>query len=317
MSIEQRGSIEQSITWTGDGKKARRNEIYFCTEGETLSQVLSQNGFPSPGTPFPDIDGLFCSEVELKQEREGSTSKITAACTYTEGSRINLQIGGISYEKAFDFRVSPIENKVPFLFAYDKVDSSGKPVTPVCSSAGEFFNLETTAITLLLRFSYYIRSFQPEWILSMTDTINRSSVRVCGIGISEGCGLLRSVCAEGVNINGNDVIQVNIELEVNPSGFRRSVPDKGYYCMNNGLFSRVCMGISKHTDLIYYAPMEKMLEFRKDNSPILPVEDPVWLDGTGKLYGLQGQIPTPQMRTFQEKRSADWGILSLPAANPW
>lgn len=317
MSIEQRGSIEQSITWSNDGKKARRNEIYFCTEGETLSQVISQSSFPVPGSKFPGMNELICNEVELKQERDGKTSKITASCFYREPKGASISIGGIPYGKAFDFRVSPIENKIPFLFSYDTVDSSGNPTNPVCNSAGEFLNLETTKITMLLRFSYYIRSFEPEWILSLTDTINKSSVRVCGIGISEGCGLLRSISAEGTTVGGTDVIQVNIELEIDPSGFRRSVPDKGYYCMDEGIFSRVCSTISKYSENVYYASFEKIIENRKDDCPVLPVEDPVWLNGSGQVYGIQGKISNPIFVTFQEKRSADWGVLSLPSGNPW
>ena len=185
------------------------------------------------------------------------------------------------------------------------------------TSAGEFFNLETTAITMLLRFSYYIRSFEPEWILTLTDTVNRNSIRVCGIPIPDGCGLLRSISAESASADSKDVIQVNIELEINPSGFRRSVPDKGYYCMSQGLFSRICVGIAKHSGLVTYGPMEKMVQIRKENAPLLPTEDPVWLDGSGNLFPLQSMPSKPPMRTFLEKRSTDWGVLSLPSGNPW
>lgn len=319
MSIERRGSIDQSITLNGEKKRAKRNIIYFCSAGEPLSDVISQKDFPVLGSEFPEVPGLYCSEIILHPERDGKKVKVTAECTYSErdGNGVNVVLGGMDYGKAFQFRVSPVETKVPFLFSYDTVDSEGHPTTPVCSSAGEFFNLETTAITMLLRFSYYIRSFEPEWILNLTDTTNRKAVRVCGIGIKEGCGLLRSISAETAENKGKTVIQVNIELEVNPSGFRRSVPNRGYFCLSDGVYTRICSGISQYTNTMYYAPLEKLISVRKEETPILPVDEPAWLDNTGKVRSSQTMMKKPPILTFQEKRSTDWSILSLPSGNPW
>ena len=317
MSIEQRGTIEQSITLSKDSKKAKRNIIYFCSNGESLSDVMNTSDFPVIGAQFPGISGLYCSEIILKPERDGKKSRVSAECIYTAAERnINLP-EGVEYGKAFDFKVSPIETKVPFLYSYDKVDSNGRPAKPVCSSAGEFFNLETTEITMLIRFSYYIRSFTPEWILDLTNTTNRKAIRVCGIGIGEECGLLRTLSAESVEINGDTEIQVNVELEINPAGFLRKVPNRGYFCFDGTRYSRVCYGVSKYNGYTLYAPFVQLLDDRKEDTPIMPVDDPVWLDSAGRVHQTQSAEQNTMLLSFKEKRSADWSVLALPEQNPW
>jgi hypothetical protein len=61
----------------------------------------------------------------------------------------------------------------------------------------------------------------------------------------------------------------------------------------------------------------KLLDERKDDTPIMPVDDPVWLDQGGNVTTLQRAQQNSIKLSFQEKRSADWSILSLPAGNPW
>ena len=317
MSIEYRGTVEHSVTLAGGTKKGKRTFVYFCSEGERLSEVTKVSGFPEIGAAFPGISGLYCNEITLKPERNGKNIKVLVECHY--GSPVG-SVGiteEVDYGKPFNFKVLPIETKVPFLYAYDEVDSNGKAAKPVCTSAGEFFNLETTEITLLVRFSYYIRSFSPEWIPELCNTTNKRSIRVCGIGISEGCGLLRSLSAEGVQVNDETVIQVNVELEINPAGFRRVVPNRGYFCWNGKSYSRICYGISKYTSDIMYAPMTLLLEDRQDDTPIMPVDDPVWIDPMGYVLPSQRAQQNKTMVSFQEKRSADWAVLSLPSGKPW
>ena len=218
MSIEFRGTIEHSVTLSGNSKKGKRSFLYFCSDGESIPDVLESSGFPSIGDSFPGISGLYCKEIVLKPERSGKKVKVLAECIY--GASVGspgLENNEIDYGKPFHFKVLPIETKVPFLYSYDEIDAAGRPIKPVCSSAGEFFNEETTVITLLVRFSYYSKSFSPELITELCNTTNSSLIRVCGIGINEGCGLLRSLSAESVEINGKQEIQVNAELEINPA----------------------------------------------------------------------------------------------------
>ena len=317
MSIEYRGTVEHSVTLSGESKKGKRSFLYFCSDGETLADVISFRGFPSVGEQFPEIPGLYCKDISLKPERSGKKVKVLVECTYGTLSAGTVSMEEIDYGTPFNFKVLPIETKVPFLYSYDETDTNGRAVKPVCSTAGEFFNLETTEITLLIRFSYYIRSFSPEWILKLCNTTNRKMIRVCGIGIKEDCGLLRSLSAESVKVNDKMKIQVNVELEVNPSGFRRLVPNRGYFCWNGKSYGRVCYGISKHTDDIVYAPMVDLLEVRKDETPIMPVDDPVWLDTSGDVQPSQQAQQNDQLLSFREKNSADWSVLSLPSGKPW
>ena len=317
MSIEYRGTVEHSVTLSGDSKKGKRSFLYFCSDGEALAEVMSARNFPSVGEPFPEIPGLYCKEIALKPERSGKKVKVLVECSYGTSSSGTVSISGIDYGKPFNFKVLPIETKVPFLYSYDETDSKGRAAKPVCSTAGEFFNLETTEITLLVRFSYYIRSFSPEWILKFCNTTNRKMIRVCGIGINEDCGLLRSLSAESVKVNDETVIQVNVELEINPAGFRRIVPNRGYFCWNGKSYSRVCYGLSKHTEDVIYAPMVRLLEDRKDETPIMPVDDPVWLDSSGDVEYSQRAQQNDKLLSFQEKNSTDWSVLSLPSGKPW
>lgn len=317
MSIEQRGIVEHSVTLTDDGRKAKRNIVYFCTDGESLSQVMNSPGFPKIGSEFPEISGLYCKEIILKPERDGRKSKVLAECNYGTVSTGTASEEEFSYGKAFQFKVLPVETKVPFYYSYDKVDAEGRPIKPVCSSAGEFFDLETTEITMLLRFSYYARSFSPEWILNFCNTTNKKTIRVCGIEIKKDCGLLRSLCAEGVEINGKTEIKVNVELEVNPSGFLRIVPNRGYYCWTGTHYSRICYGISKTTQEIHFASMKNMLEERDENAPVIPVDSPAWLNSDGSVRIMQTSLLNGPLLSFREKRSTDWSALSLPGGKPW
>lgn len=317
MSIEYRGTVEHSINLSGTSKKGKQSFLYFCTDGEGLADVVKVKDFPSVGEPFPGISGLYCKEITLKPERFGKKSKVLVECSYETISGGTVSVEHVDYGKPFNFKVLPIETKVPFLYSYDETDSNGNASKPVCSSAGEFFNLDTTVITLLVRFSYYIRSFSPGWILDLCNTTNNRAIRVCGIGINEGCGLLRSLCAESVTVNNETVIQVNVELEINPRGFLRLVPNRGYFCWNGSTYSRICYGVSKDTDKITYAPIESLLNSRKESTPIMPVDDPVWLDAGGNVIQSQRAQQNKQLLSFREKRSMDWSILSLPSGNPW
>ena len=317
MSIDYRGTVEHSIILSGTSKKGKRTFLYFCSDGEGLAQVAKVKDFPVIGEAFPGIPGLYCNEILLKPERSGKKSKVLVECSYETLSSGTVSVGGVDYGKPFNFKVLPIETKVPFLYSYDETDSKGNAAKPVCSSAGEFFNLETTEITLLVRFSYYIRSFSPGWILELCNTTNKRTIRVCGIGIDEGCGLLRSLCAESVTVDEETVIQVNVELEINPRGFLRQIPNRGYFCWNGSTYSRICYGVSKDTGKISYAPMESLLNSRKESTPIMPVDDPVWLDAGGYVIQSQRAQQNKQQLSFQEKRSADWSVLSLPSGNPW
>ena len=317
MSIEYRGTVEHSVTLSGESKKGKLSFLYFCSDGEGLAEVAKISDFPKIGASFPGIPGLYCNEIILKPERAGKKVKVLAECSYgtITGS---ISIGErVDYGTPFNFKVMPIETKVPFLYSYDETDSNGNPVHPVCSSAGEFFNLDTTEISLQIRFSYYIKSFSPEWILELCDTTNRRSIRVCGIGINEGCGLLRSLSAESVKINDETVIQVNVELEINHRGFRRTVPNRGYFCWDGSSYNRVCTGISKNTNKVMYAPMVNLLSERLEDTPVMPVDDPVWLTSAGTVNPEQRAPQNKLLLSFQERRSADWSILSLPTGKPW
>ena len=317
MSIEYRGTVEHSVTLTGGTKKGKRSFVYFCSNGESLSEVAKLSGFPEIGAAFPGISGLYCKEISLKPERDGKNVKVLVECLYESPAGSTIPNDKADYGKPFHFKVLPIETKVPFLYSYDEVDSQGRAAKPVCSTAGEFFNLETTEITLLVRFSYYIRSFSPEWIPELCNTTNKRSIRVCGISIKEGCGLLRSLSAESANMNDETVIQVNTELEINPAGFRRLVPNRGYFCWNGKSFSRVCYGISKYTSEIMYDSMTNLLDDRKSDTPIMPVDEPVWIDSGGFVAQSQQAQQYKRILSFQEKRSSDWSILSLPTDKPW
>lgn len=317
MSIEHRGCIEQSFTVTEDSKSARRTEVFLCTDGEPLSNVLEHSGLPVIGDPFPGVSGVYCSNIVLKPERDGRKVKVLAECTYKSAVGGIVHSGESVYGKAFHFRVSPVETKVPFLYSYDRVDSSGNPVNPVCTTAGEFFDLETTAVTMLLRFSYYIRTFEPEWILNLTDTTNKRDMRICGLLIKEECGLLRSISAETAEVQNRSVIQVNAEIEVNPAGFLRKVQNRGYFSLYASNLCRVCYGISKVSEALFYAPLTEMLEKRMENTPIMPVDEPVWLDADGKAVNWQRASQNSLMLSFREKKSADWSVLSMPAGKPW
>ena len=317
MSIEYRGTVEHSVTLTGDSKKGKRSFIYFCSNGESLSEVTGMADFPEIGAAFPGISGLYCKEISLKPERDGKNVKVLVECHYGSLVGTGVSNDSIDYGKPFNFKVLPIETKVPFLYSYDEVDSNGRAAKPVCSTAGEFFNLETTEITLLVRFSYYIKSFSPEWIPELCNTTNKRSIRICGIGIKEGSGLLRNLSAESVTVNNETIIQVNTELEINPAGFLRLVPNRGYFCWNGKNYSRVCYGISKNTSEIFYAPLKMILANREDETPIMPVDDPVWIDSAGDVAQSQQAQKNQKILSFQEKRSADWSKLSFPTDKPW
>ena len=317
MSIERRGILEQSFVLTGETKKAKRSIVYFCDSGETLADVMKSPEFPVLGEVFSEIPGTYCSEILLKPENEGRKNKILVECTYSTVSGMADGEDSVDYGKPFFFKVFPVETKVPFLYSYDETDSEGRPVHPVCSTAGEFFDLETTAITMLARFSYYARSFNPEWILDYTDSTNQNEIKVCGILIRSGRGLLRSLSAERAMINGKPEIRVNVELEINPEGFLRYVPNRGYFCWDGNSYSRVCMGVSKLTNDTVYASVVQMLAERKEDSPIMPVDEPVWLDSTGNIDSAQRATKNAALLAFREKKSMDWSVLSLPSGQPW
>ena len=66
-----------------------------------------------------------------------------------------------------------------------------------------------------------------------------------------------------------------------------------------------------------YDSMTNLLDDRKSDTPIMPVDEPVWIDSGGFVAQSQQAQQYKRILSFQEKRSSDWSILSLPTDKPW
>lgn len=96
--------------------------------------------------------------------------------------------------KPTDISFTYPETTVAFTAAYndkgEQYDKNGNVLIPVVNSAGDPFSAETSARDMQVSFTFATKNWSPEMAMEYANTINAKEIKVLGIPISAGKGLL-------------------------------------------------------------------------------------------------------------------------------
>ncbi len=321
MAITYKGDISLGLSVNDSGQTLKRLMVFFCENGETISSLRTHRDFPVLGTAHPLHPSLKAASITVTPACDGKKNKYEVEVSYTSPRTVPVLTDTVQFDRPFNVTLSTIEKVVPFEFSYDLTDDSGRPVQPVVTTAGTAIPANTVQTSLLLKFSYRLRSFKPSWILETADTVNRSPVKVCGLDIPAECGLIKTVAAEIVSEDSsphNSVFQVDVSMEISPEGFLRTFPNRSVYFRGpNGNPARIYMAVDSLGNPVYGS--DKALSGIADaaSSPV-PVDEPLWLSASGQILSSQDITPGPDnFLRFREKRPHSWSQLSLPRTAAW
>lgn len=321
MAVTYKGEVNLGLTIDESGQSLKRLLVFFCENGESITKLRSHREFPALGDAHPEEPALKASAISVKPSCDGKKNKYEVEVSYTSSRAAAASSGGTPFNLPFNVTLSTIEKVVPFNFSYDLTNRDGQPIRPVVTAAGTAISASTVQSSLLLKFSYCLRSFKPSWILEVADTVNRTPVKVCGLDIQAECGLMKTVSAEIISGNGNSrdtVFQVDVSMEISQEGFLRTFPNRSvYFRSTSGNPSRIYMAVDSIGNPIYGS--DKTLSKTADaaSTPV-PVDEPLWLSASGKILSLQTITPGPEnFLKFKEKRPHSWSQLSLPRTAAW
>lgn len=319
MSISYKGDISLGLTIDKSGQTLKRLLVFFCEDGEGLTELRKHKLFPALGDAHPELSAFRASSIRTTPACDGRKNKYEVEISYTAASAASSS--GTVYNQPFDLTLSTIEKVVPFEFSYDLMNDANRPLRPVVTTAGTAISANTIQTSLLLRFSYNLRSFNPRWILEVADTVNKNPVKVCGLDIPAECGLIKTVAAEIVQEDGNSlnsIFRVDVAMEIAPDGFIRTFPNRSVcYRGANGNPVRIYTAVDSLGNPVFGSDKTIARIAAADSAPV-PVDEPLWLSASGKILAQQNITPGAEnFLRFKEKRPHSWAQLSLPATAAW
>lgn len=136
------------------------------------------------------------------EEDDGSSSSSSSSSNNSNSSPSTMAVSAITYD-IYDARM------------YKEGDKSMKNPTGTCRNAiGEPMYGIRKLRNLLIKFSYYSRKFEYDWITEYTGTVNESKIVICGIEIGKGNGLIKSLQADYDENRKRKKYKIDVEIEV-------------------------------------------------------------------------------------------------------
>lgn len=144
---------------------------------------------------------VFYSFGEIEED-DGSSSSSSSSSSNSNSSPSTMAVSAITYD-IYDARM------------YSKSDTSMKFPSATCRNAiGEPMYGIRKLRNLLIKFSYYSRKFDYDWITEYTGTVNKNSITICGIEIGKGNGLIKSLQADYDENRKRKKYKIDVEIEV-------------------------------------------------------------------------------------------------------
>ncbi len=319
MAVIYKGDVNLGLTIDDSGQSLKRVLVFFCGNGEDITELKNHREFPAIGDSHPSDSALKASSISVMPSCDGGKNKYEVEVAYTNAHALLPETVSEEFGQPFNLSLSTLEKVVPFEFSYDLVDSQNLPICPVVTSAGTAISASTVKTSLLLKFSYYLRTFKAAWILDVADTVNRNTIKVCGLDIPPECGLIKTIAAETVSgSSGTTFFQIDVSMEISTEGFLRTFPNRSvYYRGPNGNPTRIYMAVNSLGNPVYGS--DKALAECADASSIpVPVDEPLWLSASGEILSSQDITPAEEnFLRFKEKRPHSWSQLSLPRTGTW
>lgn len=136
------------------------------------------------------------------EEDDGSSSSSSSSSNNSNSSPSTMAVSAITYD-IYDARM------------YKKGDKSMKNPTDICRNAiGEPMYGIRKLRNLLIKFSYYSRKFEYDWITKYTGTVNANKIVICGIEIEKGGGILKSLQADYDETRKRKKYKIDAEIEI-------------------------------------------------------------------------------------------------------
>lgn len=319
MAVTYKGDVNLGLSIDDSGQTLKRVLVFFCENGEDITELRHHKDFPSIGDSHPSETGLKASAITVSPSCDGGKNKYEVEIEYSNALAVTSETDSSMFNQPFNLSLSTIEKVVPFEFSYDRVSADNQPLCPVVTSAGTAISASTVKTSLLLKFSYYLRIFKAAWILDVADTVNRNPIKVCGLDIPPECGLIKTISAESVSgANGESFFQVDVSMEISTDGFLRTFPNRSvYYRGPNGNPTRIYMAVNAAGNPIYGSDRDLAGKADSSSTPV-PVDEPLWLSTSGAILPSQNVAPGEEnFLYFKEKRPHSWSQLSLPQTGTW
>lgn len=171
---------------TAQDDKFRNNGHFNVPKGQALLQ-------------WDYIVSYSFGEIE---EDDGSSSSSSSSSSNSDTSPATMSVSVVTYD-IYDAKM------------YKKSDTSMKNPTDTCRNAIDepMYGIRKLR-NLLIKFSYYARRFDYEWITEYTGTVNKNDITVCGIKIKKGGGILKSLQADYDENRKRKKYKVDAEIEI-------------------------------------------------------------------------------------------------------
>lgn len=314
MSITYKGVLNKGANISSDGSLSTSMVlVYLFDAAENSVDILKQSQIPIIGQAHPSDQNLVVNTIACSDPMEGDTvkkAKYEVTVTYIRRQKVSVGQGGnrtVAPWKLppYNISVSPLEYVVAFQKAYTVGDLIGRPSKAVLNTANDPYEESTTRQNILLRFSYNLETFNSSWAADYSDTVNLSSVNIVDRYIDAKCGRIKNLSSSRqiVYDENGDVeyrfSQVDVEIEIARSIWKKEVLCRGLYFLNGGnkyrIYTDNAGNFGKQSDM---------------GANAVPVDEPQRLGPSGELY--TGADGTAYYQEFEDKKYLNWNPLSFP-----
>lgn len=136
------------------------------------------------------------------EEGDGSSSSSSSSSDNSSASPSTMSIATVTYD-VYDAKM------------YRSSDNFMQKPTGTCKNAiGEPMHSTRKLRNLVIKFSYYVRRFDYDWVTDYIGTINKDSITVCGVKIEKGTAIIKSIQADYDENRKRNKYKVDAEIEI-------------------------------------------------------------------------------------------------------
>lgn len=187
-----------------NGEATIHRYIFFEAESasEDAADILGMESFPQKNSAHPrhpsykyygnaQISPVSNSKKYWMADLEYSSSNPNAKDS--DGNTVTKDTKPWKL-KPTDIGFSYPETTMAFTAAYNssgkKYDKDGNVLVPVVNSAGDPYSVETSTRDLQMSFTFASKDWDPGYAIKYANTINAEEIKVVGVRIPAGCGML-------------------------------------------------------------------------------------------------------------------------------
>ena len=307
-----------------------RKFIFHFNGGESGVAVLNRTELPEINDSSPDDATLKVSSISVSEPMEGDgvkSGKYEVTVTYSRTGA-----GGASSDKGtavvppwemppYDISFNTSEYVMAFQKAYDltKPDVNGVPTIPVLNSAGDPFEDSMVENNVIMKFSYNLQTFNPNWLLLYVNRVNKDAETVLDIGLPARHCRIKTLSAskqKQFNPKGELLYEywvVGVEIEISPKPMHREIMERGLFFKNSTGKYRIFIRTDSdpHNTGINFGKKEDM------GTDPSPCDEPQRLTDSGGLLDNTGcaNNTVTIYKSYHDKYELSWSPLNLPKSS--